>query len=94
VGSTTISNVPSWHHQAVKSVENTPLSVTGITMTQGLPIIEAVERSDKSFIVGLQFHPEAAIVKNMDNAANKDKFMDYDTSMKFFQKLVSVVKSR
>jgi len=94
VDTTTIYNVPSWHHQAVKSVENTPLMVTGVRETQGLPIIEAVERKDKSFILGLQFHPEAAIVKNLENAANKNKFMDYDTSMKFFYKLVSLVKDK
>jgi len=85
VGSTTISNVPSWHHQAVKSVENTPLSVTGITMTQGLPIIEAVERSDKSFIVGLQFHPEAAIVKIWIMQQTKTNLWIMTHLCKFFQ---------
>ena len=94
VGTTTISNVPSWHHQAVLSVDNTALQVSGVTMTQGFPIIEAIERTDKSFIVGLQFHPEAAIVKNLEHAANQDKFMDYETAMKFFYKLVSQVKNK
>ena len=41
-----------------------------------------MERTDKTFAVGLQFHPEAAIVKNLDNAENKDDYMDYETAMK------------
>ena len=48
VGKQTIENVPSWHHQAVRSVEGTRLKVTGITETAGIDLIEAVERPDKS----------------------------------------------
>lgn len=55
----TLTGCPSWHHEAVKSVENTRLAVTGYAETNGIRIIEAVERTDKPFAVGLQFHPEA-----------------------------------
>jgi len=48
-------------------------------------MIEAVERTDKTFAVGLQFHPEAALVKNLDGAENKGDFMDYDTALRIFQ---------
>ena len=51
-------------------------------------MIEAVERTDKTFAVGLQFHPEAALVKHMENAENRDDFMDYDTALSIFQWIV------
>ena len=54
----------------------------------GIPMIEAVERTDKTFAVGLQFHPEAAIVKHLNSAGNRDDFMDYDTALSIFQWIV------
>lgn len=66
VNSAEIKNVPSWHHQAVKSTEGTPLEITGIFSVNGEEMIECIERTDKKFAVGFQFHPEAAIVKNIN----------------------------
>ena len=40
--------------------------------------------------IGLQFHPEAAIVKHLDNAANKDNFIDYDTALSIFRYIVEM----
>lgn len=91
VGQVTLIGCPSWHHQAVKNVDNTRLAVTGITETNGVPMIEAVERTDKTFAVGLQFHPEAALVKHLDGAENEADFMDYDTALSIFQYIVSAI---
>ncbi|MBR1735882.1 MAG: gamma-glutamyl-gamma-aminobutyrate hydrolase family protein [Firmicutes bacterium] len=88
VGTELLTGCPSWHHQAVKSVDNTPLAVTGYTDTNGIKMIEAVERTDKTFAVGLQFHPEAAVVKNIDNAENRADFLDYDTALNVFKYIV------
>ncbi|MCR5402904.1 MAG: gamma-glutamyl-gamma-aminobutyrate hydrolase family protein [Butyrivibrio sp.] len=88
VGTELLTGCPSWHHQAVKNVDNTRLAVTGYTETDGVKMIEAVERTDKTFAVGLQFHPEAAIVKNLENAENKDEFIDYDTALSIFKWIV------
>lgn len=88
VGTNTLTGCPSWHHQAVKSVDNTRLAVTGYTETNGIQMIEAVERTDKTFAVGLQFHPEAAIVKHLNNAENQDDYMTDDTALSFFQWIV------
>ena len=52
------------------------------TDVSGIRMIEVVERIDKTFAIGFQFHPEAAIVKNLDNAENKADYMDYETAMK------------
>jgi len=84
----TLKGCPSWHHQAVKDVDNTRLTVTGYTDTDGIVMIEAVERTDKTFAVGLQFHPEAALVKHLENAANQNDYMDYDTALSIFQWIV------
>ena len=81
VGKQIIENVPSWHHQAVRSVEGTRLKVTGITETAGIDLIEAVERPDKSFVLGLQFHPEIAVVRELD-----------DDSLCYFEAVVAAAK--
>ena len=88
VGTELLTGCPSWHHQAVRNVDNTRLAVTGTADTNGIPIIEAVERTDKTFAVGLQFHPEAAVVKHLDNAENKDAFMDFDMALSIFRWIV------
>ncbi len=49
------------------NVNGTRLVVTVTTMTDGIPIIEGVERTDKDFVVGVQFHPEVAVAKVIDN---------------------------
>ena len=87
-GTEMLTGCPSWHHQAVKSVENTRLVVTGYTETDGIRMIEAVERTDKAFAVGLQFHPEAALVKHLENAENQGDYMDYDTALSIFRWVV------
>ena len=88
VGRTTLAGCPSWHHQAIGNVDNTRLAVTGTTDTNGVTMIEAVERTDKTFAVGLQFHPEAALVKHLDGAENRADYMDYDTALSIFQWIV------
>lgn len=86
-GQTELNGCPSWHHQAVGSVEHTRLTVTAQTTTDGREIIEAVERRDKTFCIGLQFHPEVAVRKILDQEANADEFMSYDMAMSFFTAL-------
>ena len=76
-----IRNAPSWHHQAVKNVAETRLTVTGITKTNGVDMIEAVERQDKTFVLGIQFHPEIAVVRSLD-----------DTSLRFFTTIVEAAR--
>ncbi len=91
VGRTKITGCPSWHHQAVKNVDNTRLKVTGTLSTNGIDIIEAVERTDKTFAVGFQFHPEAAVAKYVNKAANAGDFMSKKTALRFFERLIDEV---
>ena len=88
VGRDAISGCPSWHHQAIKNADNTRLVVTGYTETNGISIIEAIERKDKPFAIGVQFHPEAALVKHLNHTKNEGDFMNYDTALSFFKRIV------
>lgn len=83
-----ITKVPSWHHQIVENVNGTRLVVTSISMTDGIPIIEGVERTDKDFVVGVQFHPEVAVAKAVDNEEDAGNFMNYEAALSYFKKLI------
>ena len=87
-GASVIDKVPSWHHQAVRSVEGTALKVTAVTPTSGVEIIEAVERTDKPFFIGLQYHPEVAVAKHANKEADASSFMSYDEALCYFRALV------
>ena len=86
-GKDTLTGCPSWHHQAVRSVSD-PLAVTGYMDTNGIQIIEAVQRMDKTCAIGIQFHPEAAIVKRLEGVENADNYMDMETALSIFQWIV------
>ena len=94
VGSAMISKVPSWHHQAVRSVEGMPLKVTAVTKTNGIDIIEAVERTDKPFFIGVQYHPEVAVAKHASGAADASRFMSYEDAICYFRALVKQGRGR
>lgn len=91
-GQTHLEGCPSWHHQAVKDVSNTRLSVIAQTDTQGIEIIEGVQRKDRRFCLGLQFHPEVAVGKHINKEPNAEAFMDYDTAISFFRGLIEAGK--
>ena len=90
--STTLSNVPSWHHQGVLSLDNTKLSMTAETVTDGVRIIEGVERKDLSFCLGVQFHPEVAVRKHVEQEADASNYMDLESASSFFKALVNFHK--
>ena len=56
--------VNSYHHQAVKDVP-LPLIISGVS-SDG--IIEAIESTKHSFVLGVQWHPEA-LAENMDTVS-------------------------
>lgn len=61
LGSGTVE-VNSWHHQCIKELGE------GLTVTATAPdgIIEAVEKEDSSFVMGVQFHPEEMVASGYD----------------------------
>ena len=91
-GTNILDGCPSWHHQAVFSVENTKLRVTGSTNTNSVNMIEIIEHTGKGFIMGFQFHPEAATVKHLNGAKNASDFMSYETSLLVFEALLNHIK--
>lgn len=90
MGTDTIGRVPSWHHQALGGVEGTELKVTGITTHDGIDIIEAVEMPGKRFIVGLQYHPEVAVCRHIDNDPSATLFQSHDDAIACFRRLVAI----
>ncbi len=87
-GTDTIRDVPSWHHQVVGDVTGTPLRVTGVTQTEGVDIIEAIERTDKRFALGVQFHPEEAVKQHLKGQPSASRFMPLDEALKYFISLI------
>lgn len=87
-----IKNVPSWHHQAMKEVGEDGIAVSGITETLGENIIEALEIENMTFALGLQFHPEAAVIKRLKNEYNKDMFMCVEDALLPFMALINSIK--
>lgn len=93
VGSDTLANVPSWHHQAIRDVAGTPLKVTARTIVDGLDIIEGVERTDKSYAVGVQSHPEIVCVGYF-NDGKVDDPCDFEVCFGFWKTFVSFAKNQ
>ena len=89
VGKTKLTGCPSWHHQALLNVDDTRLKVTGSVNINGVEMIEAVERTDKTFALGIQFHPEVSVNKNVNNIDNADEYMSMKKAMKFFKYLLA-----
>lgn len=89
-----LQNVPSWHHQSLLSVDGTPLMMSGYTVVNGMKMIEAIEHTDKTLAMGFQFHPEAAVVKHLTGAANKDRFMSMDEAKGLIVSFIDCVKAR
>lgn len=80
----------SSHHQAVLSVDPAKTKVTAVGRVNGLETIEALERADSDvFSMFLQFHPEHALARWVNNRADKESFMSYDTSLSFFKYFVA-----
>ena len=87
-GTDIIRDVPSWHHQVVGDVTGTPLKVTGITPTEGEYIIEVIERTDKHFALGVQFHPEEAVRQHVTGQPDASRFMPIEDAVKYFTALI------
>ena len=85
----TIHDVPSWHHQVVGDVSGTPLRVTAITPTDGVDIIEAIERIDKPFALGVQYHPEEAARKHIEHHIDAQRFLSLDNAVAYFKALIA-----
>lgn len=92
VGSQLLSGCPSLHHQAVGSMEQTGFLVSGITTVSGEAMIEIIEHPEKTFLLGLQFHPEAAVGKTVNGEEDAGSFMSYDSAMAFFRSLVEAAQ--
>lgn len=85
-GKALLERCPSWHHQAVLSVEGTSLTVSAMSYAGGVAIIEGVERADRTFAVGVQYHPETAVSRG--SGGHDSGYMDYDDAIAVFKTIV------
>ena len=91
-GTDTVTDVPSWHHQVVGDVTDACLLVKGITPTDGVNIIEAIERIDKRFALGVQYHPEEAVCKHKTGQPDAARFMPLDKAVAYFVALIAAAR--
>ena len=89
----TIHGAPSWHHQAVGDVTGTPLRVTGVAEHDGVTVIEAIERPDKRWVLGVQFHPETAVRKHLHHEDDEHRFMSLRQGLAYFRALIQAAAS-
>lgn len=81
-----VEGLPSVHHQAVLSLENTPLEVTAYAETDGRLVIEAFEDVTNPKVLGIQFHPEKVVPLEMEGA-DTSKYMDKEKAINFFKSI-------
>ncbi|MDY5930496.1 MAG: gamma-glutamyl-gamma-aminobutyrate hydrolase family protein [Candidatus Ornithospirochaeta sp.] len=80
-----IRKMPSRHHQALGSVKGTKLKVTATAHTLGEDLIEAVERTDRSYALGVQTHPEAAIRKLREHDEGRSRYIPSEEALRLFR---------
>lgn len=91
VGALTIEKCPSWHHQGIGSLEGTNAIVTATTTADGVEIVEALERTDARFVIGVQYHPEVVLYKQDKGEENLSRFMSRDEALLYFQALKEAI---
>lgn len=91
VGTLTIEKCPSWHHQAIGSLEGTNAIVTATTTADGVEIVEALERTDARFVIGVQYHPEVVLYKQDKGEENLSRLMSRDEALLYFQALKEAI---
>ncbi len=82
----TIKNVSSWHHQALFNLEGTGLKETARATYNGVEIIEGIENPSKTYMVGVQFHPENDVKLAM--VEHKSTPADAELMLNFFKNFV------
>ena len=70
-------------------VEGTTLTLVAKTTVDGIDIIEAVERQDKTFCLGVQFHPENDLKLALYDGTPEKALCDLEVCMNFFDMLIS-----
>ena len=86
VGASSLANVSSWHHQAIESLKGTELIQTAKTVQDGVEIIEGIECPNRTYYVGVQFHPENDCKLGL--VEGKSTPCNLDTCFNFFKTLV------
>ena len=92
LGQAVITGTPSWHHQAIGSLEGTKAIVTASTVAGGVEIVEALERTDCRFVVGVQYHPEYVLTKKGTHDPNGTPYMSREEALRLFRALKDAIE--
>lgn len=92
IGRTTIAGTPSWHHQAIGDLTGTQAKVTATTKANGVEIVEALERKDAGFVVGVQYHPEYVLTGKATADPNGTPYMSREDALLLFEALKEAIK--
>ena len=63
-----------------------------VTTDDGISVIEAIERTDQTFALGVHYHPEEAVRRHLDHAADEHRFMSLDEGLAYFRALINATK--
>lgn len=85
-GTERLEGCPSWHHQALDDITGTNLEIVSTELSSGVPVVEAEQRTDCKFVLGIQFHPEAVFGPAIEGTSRESEFMDKETAIKLFQR--------
>lgn len=86
-----VEGIPSWHHQMVTLDNAKNIKLTATFTDSGITVPEIIERTDVTYAVGYQFHPEAPIQKQL-GGGNTEDFMSISTSLDIFDSFVKSVQ--
>ena len=57
----------------------------------GVEIVEALERTDARFVVGVQYHPEVVLYKQSKGEENLSRYMSRDEALLYFHALKEAI---
>lgn len=75
-------SMPSKHHQTLGTLNEENIRVSAVIDTQGVSIIEGIERKDRTFAIGVQFHPEVPSENQEEQKAASTFFSNIIKMMK------------
>ena len=88
-----LNGVPSWHHHGLIESPNQHLKISGTNRVQHLVLGEIAEVVECKFMLGLQFHPEVAVFRNIEGAKDAQSYMSIEQSLLPFQALVQAANA-
>ena len=88
-----LNGVPSWHHHGLIESPNQHLKISGTNRVEHLILGEIAEVPECKFMLGLQFHPEVAIFRNLEDPNKAQHYISKEQSLLPFKALVQAANA-